>query len=83
MGEVLSGRIPGKAGEEMKERLIWCPNEIPVEEWEAMSREDQIAWWKNHIEGKPRQKLRMEKVIDLYHDGSITQHELVIWKPSP
>lgn len=64
----------------MKERLIWCPNEISLEEWEAMSRDDQIAWWKKDIEPDgPRQKIHMVKAIELYQEGSITGMELVSW----
>jgi hypothetical protein len=29
------------------ERLIWHPNEISPEEWNELSREQQIQWWRD------------------------------------
>jgi hypothetical protein len=56
------------------QRIIWRPNEIPLEQWEAMSRADQIQWWKDR-QGPPDPRPQMKKAIRLYHRGIITQHE--------
>jgi len=59
-----------------KERLIWRPNDIPLEEWEALSREEQIQWWKDLEESRPkRAKPHMLKAVEVYNDGNITQNE--------
>ena len=57
-----------------EERLIWRPNEIPLEKWEAMPREEQIRWWQDH-QLPPPAKPHMKKAITLYDKGHITQHE--------
>jgi hypothetical protein len=57
-----------------EERLIWRPNEIPLEEWEAMPREEQIRWWKDH-QLPPPAKPHMTSAVTLYKKGHITQHE--------
>jgi hypothetical protein len=66
-----------------KERLIWRPNEIPLDQWERMSREDQIKWWKDHQEQdsqeQPPPKPHMKKAISLYDRGEITQTEFCTW----
>ena len=31
-----------------KERLIWRPNEVSPDEWEILSRDEQIQWWKDN-----------------------------------
>jgi hypothetical protein len=58
----------------MKERLIWRPNEILPEHWEAMSREEQIQWWKDHAK-TPLRKPHMKKVIRLYQRGDMPPAE--------
>ena len=57
-----------------EERLIWRPNEIPLEEWEAKPREEQIRWWKDH-QPPPPAKPHMGRAITLYNKGHVTQHE--------
>ena len=60
----------------MREQLIWRPNAIPLDVWEAMSRDDQIAWWK--AQEKPREPKRHMKVaISMYKKGFITLGEFV------
>jgi hypothetical protein len=54
-----------------RERLIWRPNAIPLDVWEAMSREDQIAWWKAQ-EKPPEPKRHMKVAISMYKKGLIT-----------
>lgn len=54
-----------------RERLIWRPNAIPLDVWEAMSREDQIAWWKAQEE-PPEPKRHMKVAISMYKKGMIT-----------
>jgi len=56
------------------ERLIWRPNEVPLERWEAMSREQQVQWWKDRKQ-PPRPKPHMVRAIELYNQGEITQNE--------
>jgi hypothetical protein len=58
-----------------RERIIWCPNEIPSEEWEAMSRADQTKWWKDHRDEMPYTKPHMKETVELYNEGCITQME--------
>jgi len=54
-----------------KERLIWRPNEIAPRVWEAMSREDQIAWWKAQQQPSAP-KLPMRALIGEYDEGNLT-----------
>ena len=60
-----------------QERLIWRPNAVPPNVWEAMSREDQIAWWKAQPTAPPQPKRRMKEAISLYNKGAITVGEFV------
>jgi hypothetical protein len=57
-----------------KDRLIWRPNELSTEDWEAMSRAEQINWWKARTERVPP-KRRMSEAIRLYQEGNITSGE--------
>ncbi len=59
-----------------QEHIIWRPNEIPLERWEALSRADQIKWWKDR-QGPPAPKPHMKKAIRLWNRGMITQHEFL------
>jgi hypothetical protein len=56
-----------------EERIIWQPNEIPLEEWEAMSRADQINWWKSRQAKTLHKKPHMKRAIDLYNKGTLTE----------
>lgn len=56
------------------DRPIWRPNAIPLRKWEAMSREEQIRWWKDHAP-PPSAKPHMKIAISLYNKGNITEHE--------
>jgi hypothetical protein len=60
-----------------QERPIWRPNEIPLVEWEAMSREGQSRWWKAHQPPLP-QKSHMKSAIKRYLRGIITKQEFCI-----
>jgi hypothetical protein len=62
----------------MKERPIWRPNAIPADEWEAMSREEQIACWKANRE-PPSPKRHMSQAIRYYEEGNLTQSEFCLW----
>lgn len=57
-----------------RERLIWRPNNIPLDVWEAMSREDQIAWWDAAFKAPPQPKPHMKKAIYQYQRGATTKH---------
>ena len=60
-----------------KERPIWRPNEIPPGEWEAMPREDQVRWWKDH-QPPPSPRPHMKAAVRRYLRGIITKQELLI-----
>jgi hypothetical protein len=72
------GRKPGpvvqhaKEADVSKERLIYRPKEIPPDVWEAMPREEQIRWWKDH-QSPPRPKTHMKQAISQYGRGIITE----------
>ena len=61
-----------------QERLIWRPNAVPPDVWEAMSREDQIAWWKTQPKAPPQAKRHMKEAILQYNKGIITVHEFIV-----
>lgn len=57
-----------------EEQLVWRPNHISPEEWNAKTREEQIAYW----DSRPRKeapKRHMTDVIGLYEGGAITSAE--------
>jgi hypothetical protein len=58
------------------ERLIWRPNEISPQVWEAMTRAEQVDWWKARM-APARPKAPMTEAVSLYHEGNITQGEFV------
>ena len=60
-----------------RKRLIWRPNSVPPDVWEAMSQEDQIAWWKAQPKEPPQPKRHMTEAISLYNKGLITLGEFV------
>jgi hypothetical protein len=60
-----------------QESLIWRPNRIPLAEWENVSREEQIQWWKDRQE--PYGKPHMKRTIKLYEKGAITLHEFPLF----
>ena len=55
------------------ERLIWRPNCIPAEQWEAMDRADQIAWWKAD---QAKQPISVEptpaRLVEAYNSEYVT-----------
>jgi hypothetical protein len=59
-----------------KERLNWRPNEISPAAWEAMTREEQIHWWKSRT-APLWPKPHMAEAITLYDKGNITLSEFV------
>jgi hypothetical protein len=61
----------------MREQLIWRPNAVPLEVWEAMTREAQIAWWKSQSNEPPQPKRHMKEAISQYNKGIITLGEFV------
>jgi hypothetical protein len=58
----------------MSERPIWRPNSFTPDEWNRLSREDQIRWWKDR-QPKP-QRLDPMKAIRLFRMGTITALEM-------
>jgi hypothetical protein len=60
-----------------QERLIWRPNVIPPDVWEAMTREDQIGWWKSRPEELPKSKRHMNEAIAQYNKGFLTVDDFV------
>jgi hypothetical protein len=57
-----------------RERIIWRPNSIAPEIWEAMSREKQFAWWKSQPGDAPP-KRHMKTAIGQYYRGIILRSE--------
>ena len=61
----------------MNERLIWRPNAFTPEEWDKLSRDQQIVWWKDQEDreqkGPPMHPLRATR---LYRKGIITEAEI-------
>jgi hypothetical protein len=57
------------------ERVIWRPNEISPEVWEAMSHADQIQWWKDRQDKTSHAKTDMKEAVILYNRGCITSME--------
>jgi hypothetical protein len=60
-----------------RERLIWRPNAIPLDVWQAMSREDQIDWWKAQPQAPAGPKPHMKGAIAQYKKGAITDGEFL------
>jgi hypothetical protein len=60
-----------------QERLIWRPNAVAPDVWEAMSQEAQVAWWKAQPKGPPRPKRRMTEAIAQYKRGIVTASAFV------
>ena len=61
----------------MKDRPILRPNAISPNEWDNLSRENQIQWWKDHsTPTKPSHPLR---AITLYKKGMIAKSEIPIF----
>lgn len=58
------------------EQLIWRPNEVSPDAWEAMSREEQIGWWKAQRD-PPRPRSRMQDAIGHYARGNFTETDFV------
>jgi hypothetical protein len=59
-----------------KERMIWRPNEIAPTAWEAMTREEQVNWWKSRrVPASPQG--HMADAVALYGEGNITQGEFI------
>lgn len=59
-----------------KERLIWRPNAVSPEAWEAMSREEQINWWKAQ-RSPARPKSHVKEAISHYAKGHFTEIDFV------
>ena len=61
----------------MKERLIWRPNRSPPDQWEGMTRAEQIAWWKeNRL--PPNPKSHVVTAISHYEEGTIAQSYFLV-----
>ena len=61
-----------------REPLIWRPNAIPQVEWDAKSRDEQIAWWKNNSKtGDQNTNRSMFDVPTHYENGTINLNECI------
>jgi hypothetical protein len=58
-----------------EERLIWRPNEVSPDEWDRLSRNQQIQWWKDHAT-PPKPPPHPLRAVALYHEGKITRSEI-------
>jgi len=59
-----------------RDHLIWRPNAIAPDDWEALTREEQIAWWKAQ-QKPPGLKRHMKEAIALYDEGNITLGDFI------
>jgi hypothetical protein len=57
--------------------LIWRPNCFSPQEWDRLSRDEQIHWWRDQTtpSGLPLDPI---KVVELYRRGVITLNEFTI-----
>ncbi len=63
----------------MKERLIHRPNEFTAEEWESLTREQQIAWCKTDMARKPKgPPLDPLIYVQMFEEGSLTTFDTAI-----
>jgi hypothetical protein len=57
----------------VKERLIYCPNCFTLDEWEKLSREEQIQWWRDQrAKEPPRLPVQPLTVVRNYERGMLT-----------
>lgn len=62
-----------------REPIFWRPNALAPEEWDAKSRESQIAWWwQNRPQNIPSSRTSMSDVRQHYEKGKITLSECFI-----
>jgi hypothetical protein len=61
----------------MNERIIWRPNAIALEDWNGLSREEQIQWWKNQQPKRASDRPNPMKMIVLYDRGVLTRTEML------
>src|SRR4051794_27763418 len=62
----------------MNERLIYRPNSFTPEEWDALSRDQQIKWWKDQTSREPKGlPIHPLRAVRLYRKGIITQAEIL------
>jgi len=63
-----------------EEHPIWRPNSFTSDEWNKLSREEQIRWWKaqdsEHEEPRERPSQHPLRAIEMYQDGIIAKAEL-------
>jgi hypothetical protein len=61
----------------MNERLIWRPNALTPDEWDNLTREQQIKWWKDQENREP--KIPSPNPLwaaQLYRQGKITKADV-------
>ena len=58
----------------MSDRLIYRPNHFTPDEWDNLSREQQIRWWKDRQ--PKRSSPHPRKGLRLYAKGTITKAEI-------
>lgn len=61
----------------MKERIIDRPHSFTVEEWEKLSREDQINWWRTQSQKSDDRSPHPLRFVQLYEEGTITKNEML------
>ncbi|WP_146115652.1 MULTISPECIES: hypothetical protein [Pirellulaceae] len=62
----------------MNDRPIWRPNCFSIEQWEQLSREEQIDWW-NASQQTLDGTRSPNHAADLYARGVITKNEVFLY----
>ena len=57
-----------------EQRIVWRPNSFTPEEWDALSRDEQIQWYKDN---KPKDRLpsNPQQAVEAYFEGALTDGE--------
>jgi hypothetical protein len=60
----------------MADRPIWRPNAYSKDKWNALSRDEQIQWWKR--QAAPKSPPSPLKIVKLFERGIVTENHLCI-----